>query len=140
MSPGHPEHLIGLQRQRSRVVQGFLWILLGVVGVTCVINAFLIGPQSRTVAGLGPNLVFAGLIGTALWLNKRQGTERERIPLAARIFAVVDVYDALTSNRPYRPAWTSQQALNHIRAGAGSHFDSLTVDAFVQLMHNETQP
>src|SRR4029453_5189204 len=44
------------------------------------------------------------------------------IPLAARIFAVVDVWDALQSPRPYRPAWTPQQAAQHLRDNAGTHF------------------
>ncbi|MFZ5856017.1 MAG: HD domain-containing phosphohydrolase [Chloroflexota bacterium] len=54
------------------------------------------------------------------------------IPLAARIFAVADVYDALTSDRPYRPAWTREQALEHIRQISGSHFDPQVVELFMQ--------
>jgi putative nucleotidyltransferase with HDIG domain len=57
----------------------------------------------------------------------------EQIPLAARIFAVVDVYDALTSDRPYRKAWTKEKALEYIRTGAGSHFDPQVVEAFLEL-------
>lgn len=59
------------------------------------------------------------------------GTE---IPTAARIFAVVDVYDALTSDRPYRRAWPVQRALDHVREGAGSHFDPNVVDAFLAMI------
>ncbi len=62
-----------------------------------------------------------------------EGLRGESIPLAARIFAVADVYDALTSDRPYRPAWTPQRALQHIREGAGSHFDPHVVDAFLAM-------
>jgi len=51
------------------------------------------------------------------------GLKGESIPLVARIFAVVDVFDALTSDRPYRDAWTKEKALEHIRSLAGSHFD-----------------
>jgi|AGTN01.1.fsa_nt_gi hemerythrin-like metal-binding domain len=51
------------------------------------------------------------------------------IPLAARIVAVADVFDALISARPYKDAWPSQQALEHIRAHAGSHFDPVVVAA-----------
>jgi len=47
----------------------------------------------------------------------------EQIPIAARIFAVVDVWDALTSDRPYRAAWPREKVLEHIRALAGTHFD-----------------
>ncbi len=63
------------------------------------------------------------------------GLSGEDIPLPARIFAVVDVYDALTSDRPYRPAWTHDAAIEHIRTQAGTHFDPRIVDAFLQLVH-----
>src|SRR5690606_14620254 len=52
-----------------------------------------------------------------------RGLRGEEIPLAARLFAVVDVYDALTSDRPYRAAWPRARALEYIRDSAGSHFD-----------------
>jgi len=55
------------------------------------------------------------------------------IPLTARIVAVADVWDALTSDRAYRPGWEPSVALAHITAGAGSHFDPLVVRAFVAL-------
>ncbi|MDP1996923.1 MAG: GAF domain-containing protein, partial [Gallionella sp.] len=50
-----------------------------------------------------------------------RGLKGEEIPLAARIFAVVDVFDALTSDRPYRPAWTKRKATAHIRQQSGIH-------------------
>lgn len=56
----------------------------------------------------------------------------EDIPLAARIFAVVDVYDALMSNRPYRKAWSQEKALDYIKEQAGIHFDLKVVDVFLQ--------
>jgi PAS domain S-box-containing protein/putative nucleotidyltransferase with HDIG domain len=62
-----------------------------------------------------------------------RGLRGEQIPLTARIFAVVDVWDALTSDRPYRPAWTEEKALEHIRTSAGTHFDPQVVAAFMQL-------
>ena len=46
----------------------------------------------------------------------------------------VDVYDALTSERPYKPAWTQERALQEIRAGAGAHFDPQYVDAFLRML------
>jgi putative nucleotidyltransferase with HDIG domain len=58
----------------------------------------------------------------------------EQIPLAARIFAVVDVFDALTSDRPYRPAWPREKALEHIRRQAGRHFDPRVVEVFLRLI------
>ena len=52
------------------------------------------------------------------------------IPMSARIFAVVDVWDALTSDRPYRFAWPEHQALEYIQMESGRHFDPQVVDAF----------
>lgn len=68
-----------------------------------------------------------------------RGLKGEDIPLAARIFAVVDVYDALTSDRPYRPAWPKDKALDHIRSLSGIHFDPQIVDAFFTMISNSTQ-
>jgi len=56
------------------------------------------------------------------------------IPLAARLFAIVDVWDAVTSDRPYRPAWTREAALAHIREQSGKHFDPQVVEAFFKLI------
>jgi PAS domain S-box-containing protein len=61
-----------------------------------------------------------------------QGLERDRIPLTARIFAIVDVWDALTSDRPYRKKWTKQKAREYIKAQNGRHFDPQVVDAFLK--------
>jgi PAS domain S-box-containing protein len=58
----------------------------------------------------------------------------KQIPISARIFAVVDVWDALCSDRPYRPAWPPARVLEHIRFLSGSHFDPAVVEAFVKLM------
>jgi hemerythrin-like metal-binding protein/PAS domain S-box-containing protein/putative nucleotidyltransferase with HDIG domain len=55
------------------------------------------------------------------------GLKGEAIPLAARIFSLVDVYDALTSDRPYRTAWPEKKVLDHIRSLAGTHFDPQVV-------------
>ncbi len=56
----------------------------------------------------------------------------EEIPLAARIFAVVDVWDALITDRPYRPAWPEREALEYIRRQSGSHFDPAVTEVFLQ--------
>ncbi len=61
---------------------------------------------------------------------------QRQIPLAARIFAIVDVWDALTSDRPYRDAWPKEKALEYIRGQSGKHFDPLVVDAFLDLMQS----
>jgi HD-GYP domain-containing protein (c-di-GMP phosphodiesterase class II) len=57
----------------------------------------------------------------------------EEIPFSARIFAVIDVWDALTHDRPYRPAWSEEEALNYIMEQAGTQFDPQVVNAFVQM-------
>ncbi|EIC21486.1 HD-GYP domain-containing protein [Thiorhodovibrio frisius] len=61
------------------------------------------------------------------------GLSGEAIPLVARIFAIVDVFDALTSRRPYKEAMTVEQALAIITESAGSHFDPRLVDIFLPL-------
>ncbi|MCX7976176.1 MAG: PAS domain S-box protein, partial [Bellilinea sp.] len=62
-----------------------------------------------------------------------RGLKGEEIPLAARIFAVVDVFDALTSDRPYRKAWNIREALDYIKEQTGKHFDPQVVEAFLRL-------
>jgi PAS domain S-box-containing protein len=56
------------------------------------------------------------------------------IPLAARLFAVVDVWDALSSDRPYRPGWLKDRVLEHIQAEAGKHFDPDVVSTFMRMV------
>ncbi len=65
-----------------------------------------------------------------------QGLKGEQIPLAARIFAVVDVYDALCSDRPYRRAWPEEKARAYIQEQAGKQFDPRVVELFLKLLHN----
>lgn len=69
-----------------------------------------------------------------------RGLKGEQIPLAARIFAVVDVWDALTSDRPYRLAWSREQALAYIKEQAGKHFDPRVVEAFLALIEGQQSP
>lgn len=65
------------------------------------------------------------------------GLTREQIPLECRILAIADAYDALTSNRPYRPAFPEEVALNEIIKGAGSQFDPDLTHRFVELIQNK---
>jgi PAS domain S-box-containing protein len=65
------------------------------------------------------------------------GLSRNQIPLAARIFAVVDVWDALTSDRPHRRAWTRQKAIAYLREQRGKHFDPEILDIFLNLIETE---
>jgi HD-GYP domain-containing protein (c-di-GMP phosphodiesterase class II) len=66
-----------------------------------------------------------------------RGLKEKQIPLSARIFAIVDVWDALTSDRPYRPAWSPQETLDYIIKQSGKHFDPDIVAAFVEMIREE---
>ncbi len=61
-----------------------------------------------------------------------RGLKGEQIPLSARIFAVADVWDALTNDRPYRKAWSRERAAEYIRENNGTHFDPQIVDVFLK--------
>ena len=61
----------------------------------------------------------------------------DSIPLAARIFTVVDVWDALTSDRPYRSAWSAKKTIDYIQEQSGKYFDPRIVDVFITLVKNE---
>jgi HD-GYP domain-containing protein (c-di-GMP phosphodiesterase class II) len=61
------------------------------------------------------------------------GLSGEEIPLAARIFAIADSFDAMTSDRPYRSALSADEAVAEILAGSGTQFDPACVDAFEEL-------
>lgn len=61
------------------------------------------------------------------------GLEQETIPLAGRIVAVVDVFDALVHERPYKKAWSVEEAITEIRRSCGTHFDPSVVRAFLSL-------
>jgi response regulator RpfG family c-di-GMP phosphodiesterase/putative methionine-R-sulfoxide reductase with GAF domain len=62
-----------------------------------------------------------------------QGLKGEQIPFSARLFGVVDVWDALTSDRPYRSAWPTDKTLAYITEQAGKHFDPRVVEMFVRI-------
>lgn len=62
------------------------------------------------------------------------GLAGDRIPLAARVFAVVDAYDAMTSSRPYREALSHEEAMREIKAQAGTQFDPEVTTAFERIM------
>ncbi len=66
-----------------------------------------------------------------------RGLKGEQIPLAARIFAVADVWDALCSHRPYRAAWSKEQARQYIQSAAGTHFDPKVVAPFLKLTEGD---
>jgi putative nucleotidyltransferase with HDIG domain len=66
-----------------------------------------------------------------------RGLKGEQIPLAARIFAIVDVWDATTTGRIYHPPWPKQEALQYIYSLSGTQFDPEVVDAFIEAFHDE---
>jgi len=67
------------------------------------------------------------------------GLVRDQIPLEARLFAVVDVYDAITSVRPYRNPMPPEEARATIETGSGTHFDPVVVEAFLALIDDEAR-
>jgi putative nucleotidyltransferase with HDIG domain len=66
-----------------------------------------------------------------------RGLKGEQIPLSARIFAVVDVWDALNSDRPYRPAWPKEKAYEYISEKAGEDFDPGVAGVFLKVISEE---
>jgi putative two-component system response regulator len=63
-----------------------------------------------------------------------RGLKGDEIPLSARLFAIADVWDALISDRPYRTAWTEEQAQEYICEQSGKHFDPMVVELFFKAM------
>jgi len=63
-----------------------------------------------------------------------RGLKAEEIPLSARIFTVVDVWDALSSDRPYRDSWSKEQVKQYLLSEAGKYFDPKVVDIFLQFL------
>lgn len=63
-----------------------------------------------------------------------RGLAGDEIPLAARIFSVVDVYDALTTDRPYRKAWPQEKVISYLQENSGIQFDPTIVDEFLKLL------
>ncbi len=63
-----------------------------------------------------------------------RGLSGDAIPLAARIFAAVDIWDALRSDRPYRAAWTAERTREHLASLSGTHLDPAVVTAFLQML------
>ncbi|MDI6757690.1 MAG: HD domain-containing phosphohydrolase [Endomicrobiia bacterium] len=74
------------------------------------------------------------------WYNGKgypEGLKEEEIPLGARIVAVIDAYDAMCSDRPYRKAMTKEYAVNELKRGAGFQFDPKVVKAFVEVLEED---
>jgi HD-GYP domain-containing protein (c-di-GMP phosphodiesterase class II) len=68
-----------------------------------------------------------------------RGLKGEQIPLAARIFAVVDNWDALLSDRPYRKAWPRNKVIAYLKESSGTILDPKIVEIFLRMMESEAQ-
>ena len=68
-----------------------------------------------------------------------RGLKAEQIPLAARIFSLVDVWDALISDRPYRQAWPEEKVVDYIREQSGKHFDPSLVEVFIKTIQEKSR-
>jgi HD-GYP domain-containing protein (c-di-GMP phosphodiesterase class II) len=66
-----------------------------------------------------------------------RGLKGDEIPLSARLFAIVDVWDALSSDRPYRKAWKPKKVRKYIREQAGKHFDPEVVRVFLDILEKQ---
>jgi len=69
-----------------------------------------------------------------------RGLSGAEIPLAARLFAVVDVWDALCYDRAYRAGWPARRVQEHLREGAGTQFDPSVVPAFLRILERDGEP
>lgn len=95
----------------------------------------------HSILGPHPSLLLRAAAQVALTHHERwdgtgypNGLKGEDIPLFSRILAIADVFDALTSKRPYKPAWSPQEAITEICSCSGSHFEPAVVDAFVSCL------
>jgi PAS domain S-box-containing protein len=69
-----------------------------------------------------------------------RGLKGEQIPIAARLFAIVDVWDALRSDRPYRKAWDEEKIFEYLKSLSGTHFDPKVEQLFVRMMNTQQEP
>jgi hemerythrin-like metal-binding protein len=98
----------------------------------------------RKIMALSPDSIYMQIAGEVAvghheWFNGEgypTGAMMEDIPLSARIVAVADVFDALTSWRAYKDAWLPEQAIGYIRSLSGLQFDPAVIDAFITVMSN----
>ena len=67
------------------------------------------------------------------------GLKGEKIPVSARVFQVIDEWDALTSDRPYRRAWSKESTWNYMQSQKGKRFDPRVVDAFLDLIQHRLE-
>jgi HD-GYP domain-containing protein (c-di-GMP phosphodiesterase class II) len=155
LSVGIGEHIDVRSKALRSLAQGSLLHDIGKIGVPDGIlnKPGMLTPEERLVIeehpAVGWNIVRQAPSLRGAWAVVRHhherfdgngypdGLARDDIPLAARITAVADVWDALTSDRAYRPAWPIERALEIMLEGRGTHFDPDALDALLQLLDAE---
>lgn len=136
----------------KNMYRGSLLHDIGKMGIpdTILVKRDVLTPEERTIMEMHPVLAFELLSPIAFlrealeipychherWNGKGypRGLLGDEIPLPARLFAVADVYDALTSDRPYRPSWPKAKAIEHLLEERGKSFDPQAVDQFVEMV------
>jgi putative two-component system response regulator len=109
-------------------------------------EAIIKSHPEKGVEILKPLMQFASILPAILYHHERYdgtgypaGLSGESIPLAARIIAVADTYDAILSDRPYRAAGTIEKAVAELKTCAGTQFDPLVVDTFTAVAENRVE-
>ena len=149
------EHMQIPSDQWDAIRQGALLHDIGKLGIP---DAILLKPGSLTqqerkvmqqhaVYGyniLAPIINLRQTLDIALYHHERwdgsgypYGLKGGQIPLVARLFAVVDVFDALTSDRPYRSAWSHLQAIEYLKEQEGQQFDPQVVELFLEIQNQK---
>ena len=129
-APMHDVGKIGIPDHILRKPQGLTDTEWAVMRTHTTIGADIIGQHEGGVLAMAGRIA---LCHHEKWNGKGYpaGLAGEAIPLEARIIAIADVFDALTSVRPYKPAWSVDDAVTLLRRESGEHFDPRLVDAFL---------
>jgi putative nucleotidyltransferase with HDIG domain len=144
-------HLGLSDEDRDRIYRGGLLHDIGKIGVPAEVldkAGRLTAPewdQMKAHVTIGARILtpieaYGDVIPIVLYHHERwdgtgypEGLSREGIPFDARLLSVADVFDAVTSDRPYRAGWSFERAVEHIRELAGVQFDPVAVEAFLTL-------
>ncbi len=140
------------EEQMEHIRRGALLHDIGKMGIpdAILLKPGLLTNEERTIMQTHPQMAYEMLKSIAflrpaldiphLHHEKWDGTgyphglKGEEIPLPARLFAVIDVFDALTSDRPYRKAWSKEKTLAYIQEQSGKHFDPQVVRVFLEIL------
>jgi HD-GYP domain-containing protein (c-di-GMP phosphodiesterase class II) len=71
------------------------------------------------------------------WERLSTRLKGEQIPKAARLFAIIDVWDAFRSDRPYRQGWSKEKVIEHNKSLSGTHFEPKAVELFLNMMNED---